>query len=75
MTCSEAGYRRKKIDQGSKAKQVCRRSVLAFLGNAAAFGVVASSAVMTASEAEARAHYYADHHANDATNRYGEVWH
>ena len=40
------------MDQG---KQVCRRSVLAFLGYAAAFGVVASSAVLTASEAEAQA--------------------
>ena len=43
------------MDQRSKAKQVCRRSVLAFLGYAAAFGVVASSAVLTASEAEAQA--------------------
>ena len=42
------------MDQ-SKAKPVCRRSVLAFLGYAAAFGVVASSAVLTASEAEAQA--------------------
>ena len=41
--------------QGSKAKQVCRRSVLALLGYAAAFGVVASSAILTASEAEAQA--------------------
>ena len=41
--------------QGSEAKQVCRRSVLAFLGCAAAFGVVASSAILTASEAEAQA--------------------
>jgi hypothetical protein len=40
------------MDQG---KQVCRRSVLAFLGCAAVFGVVASSAVLTASEAEAQA--------------------
>ena len=39
--------------QGSKAKQVCRRSVLALLGYAAA-GVFAS-AVLTASEAEAQA--------------------
>ena len=43
------------MDQGSKAKQVCRRSVLAILGYTAAFGVVASSAVLTASEAEAQA--------------------
>jgi hypothetical protein len=42
------------MDQGSKAKQVGRRSVLAFLGYAAALGVVASSAVLTASEAEAQ---------------------
>ena len=41
------------MDQGSKAKQVCRRSVLALLGYAAA-GVFAS-AVLTASEAEAQA--------------------
>ena len=44
-----------KMDEGSKPKQVCRRSTLAFLGYAAAFGVVASSAVLTASEAEAQA--------------------
>ena len=43
------------MDQGSKAKRVCRRSALAFIGYAAAFGVVASSAVLTASEAEAQA--------------------
>ena len=43
------------MEQGSKAKQVCRRSVLAFLGHTAAFGVVASSAVLTTSEAEAQA--------------------
>jgi hypothetical protein len=43
------------MDQGSKAKQVCRRSALAFLGYATAFGLVASSAVLTASEAEAQA--------------------
>ena len=42
------------MDQ-SKAKPVCRRSVLAFLGYSAAFGVVASSPVLTASEAEAQA--------------------
>jgi hypothetical protein len=43
------------MNQGSEPKQVCRRSALAFLGFAVAFGVVASSAVLTASEAEAQA--------------------
>ena len=36
-------------------KQFCRRSALAFLGCAAVFGLVASSAILTASEAEAQA--------------------
>jgi hypothetical protein len=55
MTCSVAGNRSKEMDQDSNAKQVCRRSALAFLGCAAAFGVVASSAILTASEVEAQA--------------------
>ena len=40
------------MDEGSEPKRVCRRSVLAFLGYAAAFGIVASSAVLTVSQAE-----------------------
>src|SRR6478672_2946389 len=39
----------------SEPKEFCRRSALAFLGYAATFGVVVSSAVLTASEAEAQA--------------------
>ena len=38
----------------SEPKQVCRRNALAFLGYAAAFGLVASSAVLTAPQAEAQ---------------------
>ena len=43
------------MNEGSEPKRICRRSALAFLGYAAAFGVVASSAILTASEAEAQA--------------------
>jgi len=42
------------MSERPEPKQVCRRSALAFLGYAAAFGVVASSALMTATEAEAQ---------------------
>jgi hypothetical protein len=38
----------------SEPKQVCRRNVLAFLGYAAVFGLVASSAVLPVSQAEAQ---------------------
>ena len=43
------------MSERSEPKQVCRRSALAFLGYAAAFGVVASSALLTVTEAEAQA--------------------
>ena len=43
------------MSERSKPKQVCRRSALAFLGRAAAFGVVASSALLTVTEADAQA--------------------
>ena len=42
------------MSERSEPKQVCRRNALTFLGYAAVFGVVASSAVLTASEAEAQ---------------------
>ena len=42
------------MSERSERKQVCRRNALGFLGYAAAFGLVASSAVLTASEAEAQ---------------------
>ena len=42
------------MSERSEPKQVCRRSALAFLGYAAAFGLVASSAVLTVSQAEAQ---------------------
>ena len=42
------------MSERSEPKQVCRRSALAFLGYAAAFGVVASSALLTVTEAEAQ---------------------
>jgi hypothetical protein len=38
----------------SEPKPVCRRNVLAFFGYAAAFGLVASSATLTMSQAEAQ---------------------
>ena len=38
----------------SEPKQVCRRNALAFLGCATVFGLVASSAILAASEAEAQ---------------------
>ena len=43
------------MSERSESKQVCRRSALAFLGCAAAFGLVASSALLTVTEAEAQA--------------------
>ena len=42
------------MNERSEPKQVCRRNALAFLGYAAAFGLVASSAGLTASQAEAQ---------------------
>ena len=42
------------MSERSEPKQVCRRNALTFLGYAAAFGLVASSAVLTASQAEAQ---------------------
>ena len=54
-------------------KQVCRRNALAFLGYAAAFGLVASSAVLTASRAEAQS-TTTPTTPTDAARRYGEVW-
>src|SRR4249920_3878657 len=43
------------MDEGSEPKRVCRRSALALFGYAAAFGLVASSAVLPVSQAEAQA--------------------
>jgi len=43
------------MSERSEPKEVCRRSALAFLGHAAAFGLVASSVVLTVSQAEAQA--------------------
>ena len=43
------------MSERSEPKHVCRRSALAFLGRAAAFGLAASSAVLTVSQAEAQA--------------------
>ena len=42
------------MSERSEPKQVCRRNALAFIGYAAAFGLVASSAVLTVSQAEAQ---------------------
>jgi hypothetical protein len=50
----EAANREIEMSERSEPKQVCRRNALAFLGYAAAFGLVASSAVLTASQAEAQ---------------------
>ena len=60
------------MSERSEPKQVCRRNALAFLGYAAAFGLVASSAVLTASQAEAQT--TTSNHAHDPARRYGEVW-
>ena len=43
-----------KWSERSEPKRVCRRNALAFFGYAAAFGLVASSAILTASQAEAQ---------------------
>jgi hypothetical protein len=43
------------MSKRSEPKQVCRRSALAFLGCAGVFGLVASSALLTVTEAEAQA--------------------
>ena len=42
------------MDESSEPKGICRRNALALLGYAAAFGFVASSAVLTGSQAEAQ---------------------
>ena len=42
------------MSERSEPKEVCRRSALAFLGYAAAFGIVTPSAVLTVSQAEAQ---------------------
>jgi hypothetical protein len=42
------------MGERSERKQVCRRNALGFLGYAAAFGLVASSTVLTALEAKAQ---------------------
>ena len=56
MTCSDgAATGSQKMSERSEPKQVCRRSALAFLGCAAVFGLVASSALLTVTEAEAQA--------------------
>ena len=60
------------MSERSEPKQVCRRSALAFLGCAAAFGLVASSAVLTVSLAEAQT---TTTPPPDAARRCGEVWH
>jgi len=43
------------MSERSEPKQFCRRSALTFLGCAAVFGLVASSALLTVTEAEAQA--------------------
>ena len=40
------------MGEHSEPKQVCRRDALAFLGSAAAFGLVASPAILAVSQAE-----------------------
>jgi hypothetical protein len=42
------------MSERPEPKQVCRRNTLAFLGYAAVFGLVASSALLTVTEAEAQ---------------------
>ena len=42
------------MGERSEPKQVCRRNALAFLGYAAVFGLVASPAILTVSQAEAQ---------------------
>ena len=42
------------MSERSEPKQVCRRNALAFLGYAAVFGLVASPAILTVSQAEAQ---------------------
>ena len=42
------------MSERSEPKQVCRRSALPFVGYAAAFGVVATSALLTVTEAKAQ---------------------
>ena len=61
------------MGEHSEPKLVCRRNALAFLGYAAVFGLVASPAILTVSQAEAQTSHDA-RHAHDAARRYGEVW-
>ena len=42
------------MSERSEPKEVCRRNALGLLGYAAAFGLVASSTVLTASQGEAQ---------------------
>lgn len=42
------------MSERSEPKQVCRRGALSFLGHAAVFGIVASSAFLTVADAEAQ---------------------
>ena len=42
------------MSERSEPKQVCRRDALAFFGYAAVFGLVASPAILTVSQAEAQ---------------------
>ena len=42
------------MSERSEPKQVCRRNALAFFGYAAVFGLVASPAILTVSQAEAQ---------------------
>ena len=42
------------MDKGSEPKRVCRRNALVLFGYAAAFGLVATSSVLTVSQAEAQ---------------------
>ena len=60
------------MSERSEPKQVCRRNALAFLGYAAVFGLVASSAILAASQAEAQTTTRA-RHAHDAARRCAEV--
>ena len=61
------------MSERSEPKQFCRRSALTFLGCAAVFGLVASSALLTVTEAEAQA-TTTPTRADDTARRHGEVW-
>ena len=49
---ARAANREPEMGERSEPKQVCRRNALAFLGYAAVFGLVASPAILTASQAK-----------------------